>query len=239
MADSNTEAESPESGSRGTSSAAPEVPVGPTPPDEHHSGESTQSGPNQSPTPDLIREESRIVQLLEQINNNQEQILRLLHDGASPGHGIIQVAQTIWRSPHNARSYEAGELAEFRKDTIALAFLKLFAPFGVPWAQSARDAMEPEPNLITARNSFRHRAGEFEFKSWDPEITLSNIDQWWPSTWDHFRDNRDLYNSRALSYMFADSFDDAFGCESVSTYNLEVRSPELPPLDLQREKKRV
>jgi hypothetical protein len=242
MAESTTQAESLGLRSRAASSTAPETPGCPALPNECPPGETTQSSSSPSPTPNLIREEPRIVRLLEQINNNQEQILRLLHERANPGHGISQVAQTIWHSRHNARTYKGGELAEFGEDTIGLAFLELFAPFGAPSAETAtRNPSETdpsadgtgislsqeattglEPNPIAARNRFRAWTGEAHFKSSDPATSLSNIDQWWPITWDNSWDDHVLYSSRALSYMFADSFDDAFRDEMVTSRTLEV-----------------
>lgn len=240
MAEASTQTEGQAPEARATSSTAHEIPGSPTLPNDHPPGEHAR--PNPSPTPGLVREESRVVQLLEQINNNQEQILRLLNARANPGHGISQTAQTLWHSPHHALEYMGDEAGVIAENSPGLAFLSTFAPCSPPSTEHARDlyrlllknsvgraGSSPEAaaetsNFLRALDAFKTLAARFI--SSDPALTLSNIDQWWPRK---LNDSDNIsygsYGFRAFFCAFGDVFQDAFKRERVFSATLEVCCP--------------
>lgn len=193
--------------------------------------EDDQTGPGA--TRRFTEEESRVIQLLERISNNQERILSFLSERANPEYGLHQTAQSLWDSPHHAWSTSVRESEAPKDNSLGSAFFNSIAPCGTSFIESFPPSSGVKlQNLSLARNEFENwikrsrseRWIEAHFRTYDAARTISNVGQWWPSMWKVSRLwNRPCCSSQEVSYAFPDSFQNPLHCTTVSHGAIEVR----------------
>lgn len=199
-------------------------------------------------------DDTRVVQLLEQIAINQERILSFLNDRDHPEHRLSQNALSLWNSRHHAWSASSLDLEhaleeideddteeadeESTSTSLGYSFLSSVAPCGESLISSIDPVAghERRNNISLARDEFvswlkrtrSERWYEAHFTTFGAaaEGGLSSINQWWPRTWRVSRFwNRPCCSWQEVSYAFPRSFRDPFHYVMVPHGAVQVAPP--------------
>lgn len=141
----------------------------------------------------------RMIELLERIGRNQERVLTFMQEQADPGYGVSESARHLWQSPCNAWTDSSQESEAPTDDSIGWLFLNRIVPCGTSLMEAlyrTESSSEMQPgtlqNVLRAREALKKLLEDAWCESWLKEhfvnhgsaATLSNIDTWWPKTWE-------------------------------------------------------